>query len=151
MNVIKAQKIIFNELISGGHVRQFEVDKDNVFITPDGYRGFVLPYTSVQVNLDKIATLKSIDFASVVKEENLCHLTKELVLQEHPKAYLRKLKKGDLNIYFNQKYMECFQNPKFYNEKITGMIVVTEDISANRINQVVGIIMPTRVVEYHFA
>ena len=112
MNIIKAQKIIFTELISGGHVRKFEVDKDNVFITPDGYRGFVLPYTSVQVNLDKIATLKPIDIASVVKEENLCHLTKELVLQEHPKAYLRKLKKGDTNIYFNQKYMECFQNPQ---------------------------------------
>lgn len=151
MNITKAQKIIFDELISGGHVRKFEVDKDNVFITPDGFRGFVLPYTSIQVNLDRIATLKTIDFSSVVKEENLCHLTKELVLQEHPKAYLRKLKKGDTNIYFNQKYMECFQNPKFYNASSTGMIVVTEDISATRINQVVGIIMPTRVVEDHFA
>lgn len=151
MNITKVQKIIFNELISGGRVRKFEVDKDNVFITPDGYRGFVLPYTSIQVNLDRIATFKSIDFSSVVKEENLCHLSKELVLQEHPKAYLRKLKRGDTNIYFNQKFMECFQNPKFYNESAIGMIVVTEDISANRKNQVVGIILPTRVVEDYFA
>lgn len=105
----------------------------------------------MQVNLEKIQTVKPIDIASVVKEENLCHLSKELVLQEHPKAYLRKLKKGDTNIYFNQKYMECFQNPKFYNQSITGMVVVTEDISANRKNQIVGIIMPTRVVEDHFA
>ena len=150
MNINKAQKIIFNELISGGNVRKFDFDKDNVFITPDGKHGYVLPYASIQVNLEKIRPFKGIDILSVVREENLCHLSKELLLQEHPKAYLRKLKNGDRNIYFNQKYMECFQNPKFYNESNTGMIVVTEDISATRKNAIVGIILPVRVDERFF-
>lgn len=151
MNINKAQKIIFNELISGGKVRRFDFDEDNVFITPDGHHGFVLPYASIQVNLEKISTFKSIDLSSIVKEENLCHLTKELLLQEHPKAYLRKLKNGDRNIYFNSKYMECFQNPKFYNESKYGSIVVTEDISPTRLNRIVGVILPMRVEESYFA
>lgn len=150
MNINKAQKIIFNELISGGHVRRFEFDTENVFITPGGQYGFVLPYASIQVNIDKISPFKGIEIASVVKEENLCHLSRELLLQEHPKAYLRKLKNGERNIYFNQKYMECFQNPKFYNESSTGVIVVTEDISATRQNKIVGVILPVRVEEKFF-
>ena len=150
MNIIKAQKIIFNALLSGCHVRKYEFDKDNVFITPDCYHGYILPYSSLQVNIDRIPVMKNLDAESVVTEENCCRLSRELVLQEHPKEYLRKLKKGDQSIYFNQKLMDCFQNPKFYCKDPHQMIVITEDISANRKNAVVGIIMPTRVEEDYF-
>lgn len=150
MNIYKAQKIIFNELISGGRVARFDFDENNVFITPDGTYGFVLPNSSIQLNLSKMKQFDAIDLTSIVKEENLCHLSRELLLQEHPKAYLRKLKNGDRNIYFNQKKMECFQNPKFYNEKNEGLIVVTEDISATRQNSIVGVILPVRIKEDFF-
>lgn len=150
MNINKAQKIIFNELISGGIVGMYDFDESNVFITPDGTHGFVLPLNSIQLNIAKMKKITPLNLASVVKEENLCHLSKELLLQEHPKAYLRKLKNGDRNIYFNAKKMECFQNPKFYNEGNTSMIVVTEDISPIRQNSIVGVILPVRVVEEHY-
>ena len=150
MNINKAQKIIFNELISRGNVAMYDFDESNVFITPDGTYGFVLPLNSIQLNTAKMRKITPLNIASVVKEENLCHLSKELLLQEHPKAYLRKLKNGDRNIYFNSKKMECFQNPKFYNEGNTSIIVVTEDISPIRQNSIVGVILPVRVVEEQF-
>jgi hypothetical protein len=147
MNITKAQKIIFNALLSGNHVRRFEFDKDNVFITPDGYRGFVLPYSTLQVNIEKIQVFKNMDLASIVKDENLLQLTREILIQEHPKAYLRKLKNEERNVFLDQKYLECFQNPKFYQEDKNRMVVLTEDISAIRKNVIVGCILPVRVCE----
>lgn len=147
MNITKAQKTIFNALLSGDRVRRFEVDKDNVFITPNGCYGFVIPYSVLQVNIEKIGEFKAIDLASIVKEENRFQLTREILLQEHPKAYLRKLKNGERNVFLDQKYMECFQNPKFYQKEKDAIVVVTEDISATRINAVVGCILPVRVNE----
>lgn len=147
MNITKAQKTIFNALLSGDHVRRFDFDKDNVFITPGGTHGFVLPYSTLQVNIDRIQEFKPLDLLSVVKEENRFRLTRELLLNEHPKAYLRKLTNGERNVFLNQKYMECFQNPRFYQEKPNYIVVVTEDISAARKNVIVGAILPVRVDE----
>lgn len=147
MNINKAQKEIFNAMLSGKHVRKFEIDSDSVFITPDGFYGYVFPQTSLQINIGRIASVKSLDIGKIVTDENLCHLTKECVVNEFPKEILRKLRRGDQNIYFNQKYMDCFQNPKFYSEGSLGMIVVTEDISPIRLNTIVGAIMPKRVNE----
>lgn len=147
MNINKAQKEIFNAMLSGMHVKKFEVDSDSVFITPEGCHGYVFPQTSLQINVSKLASVTAIDIGKIVVEENLCRLTKECVINEFPKEILRKLKRGDQNIYFNQKYMDCFQNPKFYSEGGYGMIVVTEDISPIRLNAIVGVIMPKRVNE----
>ena len=148
MNITKAQKIIFNALLSNSYpVRRFEVDEDNVFITPDGYRGFIIPYSALQVNIDRMQTVKPFDISSVVKEENLLRLTRELLIQEHPKALLRKLTNGERNVFVNSKYIECFQNPRFYQKEKNQMVVVTEDISATRKNIIVGIVLPVRVAE----
>lgn len=147
MNINKAQKEIFNAMLSGANIRKFEVDSDNVFITPGGIHGYVFPQSSLQINIDRIPSVKKLDIEGIVTEENLCRLTKECLLNEFPKEILRKLKRGDQNIYFNSKYMECFQNPKFYSKGGYGMIIVTEDISANRLNTIVGIIMPKIVKE----
>lgn len=147
MNINKAQKEIFNAMLSGSHIKKFEMDNGDVFITPDGVHGFAFPQSTLQINIDRIPSCKNLDIEKIVKEENLCRLTKECLVNEFPKELLRKLKRGDQNIYFNSKYMECFQNPKFYSEGGFGMIVVTEDISAMRLNTIVGIIMPKRVKE----
>lgn len=145
MNVNKAQKEIFNAMLSGDNCRKFEIDEKNVFITPAGFHGFVIPYSQIQINLEKIPVFKGLDLQSVVKEENLCELTKEALILEYPRAYARKLKKGDEYIYFKEKYMSCFQNPRFYNANRHQMIVVTEDISATIQNKIVGVILPVRV------
>lgn len=147
MNIYKAQKEIFNAMLSGEHCGKYEIDEQNVFITPCGFHGFVIPYSQIQINLTKIRDMKNLDIQSIVREENLCELTKEALILEHPRIYARKLKKGDECIYFNEKLMRCFQNPKFYNAHPHQIIVVTEDISATKQNAIVGVILPTRVTD----
>lgn len=147
MNIIKAQKEIFNAMLSGGRCHKYELDEHNVFITPEGYNGYVIPYSQIQINLEKIPDCKNLDIQSVVCEENLCELTKEALILEHPREIARKLKRGNEFIYFKEKYMKCFQNPKFYNAHPHWIIVVTEDISANQKNCIVGAILPIRVAD----
>lgn len=148
MNVNKAQKEIFNAMLSGEQCRKYEIDEKSVFITPGGFNGYVIPYSQIQVNLAKIPDFKGLDLQSIVSEENLCELTKEALILEHPRAIARKLKRGNECIYFKEKYMSCFQNPKFYNKHPHQIIVVTEDISAMRKNEIVGAILPIRVPDY---
>ena len=145
MNIIKAQKEIFNSMLAGANVRKFEFDEQSIFITPDGYHGYVIPYTQIQVNLEKIKSFNKIDFQSVVTEENLCELTNEARIVQFPKRICRKLRRGSETIYFDNKYLACFQNPKFYNANKHSAIVVTEDISATMQNKVVGVILPLRM------
>lgn len=147
MNIYKAQKEIFNAMISGERCRKYEIDEKNVFITPSGNHGFVIPYSQIQINLAKIPDMPKLDFMSIVREENLCELTKEALILEYPRAYARKLKRGNEFIYFKEKLMSCFQNPKFYNAHPHQAIVVTEYISTTRQNEIVGIILPTRVTD----
>lgn len=145
MNIIKAQKEIFNAMLACNNVRKFELNEHNVFITANGFNGYVIPYSQVQINLEKIRDFTGLDLQSVVKEENLCNLTNEAIITNVPRKVLRKLTRGNDSIYFDEKLSVCFQNPKFYNEDSTRMIVVTEDISATRQNEIVGVILPTRV------
>ena len=147
MNLVKAQKEIFSAMISGCRCAKYEFDEKSVFITPEGYNGYVIPYSQIQVNLAKIPDLKALDLRAIVREENLCELTKEALILEHPRGYARKLKKGKEYIYFKEKYLGCFQNPKFYNAHPHQIIVVTEDVSATRQNEIVGAILPIRVVD----
>jgi hypothetical protein len=147
MNIIKAQKEIFNAMLSGERCHKYEFDEKSVFITPSGYYGYVIPYSQIQINLAKIPDCNNLDIKSVVREENLCELTNEAVILEHPRRYVRKLKRGNECIYFNEKYMSCFQNPKFYNAYPHQIIVVTEDVSATRQNEIVGVILPVRVTD----
>ena len=146
MNSNKAQKEIFNALLSGERCHKYEFDESSVFITPSGYHGFVIPYSQIQINLAKIPDMKDLNIQSIVKEENRCELTKEAYILDHPRnTYCRKLKRGNEYIYFKEKCMSCFQNPKFYNAHPYQMIVVTEDYATNREEKIVGIILPVRV------
>lgn len=144
MNFNKAQKDILNHLLNGDPVRKFEIDDDYVFITPNGYYGFVFPKVLLQVNIDRMPTFKSIDLAAVVNEENACVLTDECKILYRPyKGYARKLKRGDTEIFVNEKYLQWFQNPKFYCTAPNLMVVVTEGTSTSK-NAIVGLICPLR-------
>ena len=100
MNTTKAQKEIFNAMLKHNRVAKFEVDERRVFITPDGYHGFVIPLADIQVNLEKLKNMREIDLQAIVHEENLCKLSNECVLEERHgrKAYYRKLKNDKFNV-----------------------------------------------------
>lgn len=149
MNTVKAQKEIFNAMLKRNRVAQFEVDEHSVFITPDGHHGFVIPYTDIQVNLSKLRSMNKINLCDTVTEDNLCKLSRGIVLDEHRgrRKYLRKLKNDKFVVYVSEEFLQCFQNPKFYATSSTSSVVVTEDISATMQNAVVGLICPVRVCE----
>lgn len=126
MNFIKAQKEIFNSMLKGNNVRKFEMNENEVFITPDGFHGFVIPYSLIQINLEKISKVNHFHYENIIKEENLLRMTRELLIDDFPKKFLRKLTNGKRDIYVNEKYLECFQNPDFYNAGNYGMVIVTE-------------------------
>ena len=149
MNTTKAQKEIFNAMLKHNRVAKFEVDERSVFITPDGFHGFVIPLADIQVNLEKLKSMHKIDLQAIVHEDNLCKLSNECVIDGRPgrKEYFRKLKNDKFNVYISEKFLSCFQNPKFYATSSTSSVVVTEDIFANRGNAIVGLICPVRILE----
>lgn len=145
MNFNSAQKDIFNALLNGENVRKFDIDSDYTFITPTGFYGFVFPKVALFINTDRIQTSKAIDINSVVTQENECVLTDECkILYRSCKGYARKLKRGETEIYINEKFLKWFQNPKFYCAATNNLVVITESTSANK-NAIVGAICPIRI------
>ena len=93
--------------------------------------------------------MNKIDLQAIVREDNLCKLSMECVKDERPgrKEYIRKLKNDKFNVYISEKFLSCFQNPKFYATSSTSGVVVTENISATRQNEIVGLICSVRILE----
>lgn len=147
MNYNKAQKIVFDSICRGGRCGRFMVDDKNVFVTPDGIRGFVFPAASVCFNVEKIREMEKVPILETIKEENELKLTDDFRINERERTMMRRLKGGKKNsVFVNVKYLECFQNPRFYQDaNPRGIIVVTESMSSKETNIPVGIIMPVRV------
>ena len=144
MNFAKAQKEIVNELLKGRSVKGFDIDERHVLVSPDGFRGFIFPVSTVCFNLDRIKKIAAFSVADIVKEENELKLTPDFrLLDARRNLMCRRLKGTGKNTYVNVKYLEYFQNPRFFQEKNNlGVIVVTE--GANGADIPVGIILPIR-------
>lgn len=153
MNFAKAQKEIVSELLKGSRsMGRFNLDENNMLISPDGYKGYIIPVSAIVFNLEKIKEIDPFPISDIIKEENELKLTPDLRIQDHYRVgMIRRLKGNGKNTYVNAKYLDCFQNPRFYQDKSNvGRIVVTEAVvigghgSQTRIDRPVGIIMPVR-------
>lgn len=138
MKINKIYKHVFDAIIKG-KPRMFNLDDDYVFITPDGYYGFVFAKKAVPFNLELIEeTQQKLDLDSIVQKENLCKLTNYYVLDER-KNHTRILKKDDRKIYVNQKYLQYFEEyTEFYQKDDLQLVVAVEN------GQIVGALMPIR-------
>ena len=96
------------------------------------------------MTLDKIKEIAAFPIAEIVKDENELKLTPDLrLLDSRRNLVCRRLKGNGKNTYVNVKYLEYFQNPRFFQaESNLGTIVVTE--GAKGANIPVGIILPIR-------
>lgn len=143
MKINKIYKLIFGEIIKPKeYQKQMKVDDEHILITPNGYYGFVFNKKSLPFNLEMIkeATI-TLDLFSVIKPENLCKLTKCLVV-DSKLGFLNILKNGGRKIYVNSKYLGYFESyTEFYQEKDLSLIVAVE------CGQIVGCIMPIRYLE----
>lgn len=146
MNYIKAQKIIFDALCKGSpSVRKFAIGNDRIMVTPDGIRGFIFPMVAVNFNLEKIKDLNAFSFEEIIKPENEMFLTPDIRIDDRRREMYRRLKKTNGSTFVNTKYIDCFQNPSFFQAANKhSIIVVTEDVSPKMMNVPVGIIMPIR-------
>jgi hypothetical protein len=143
MKLNKIYKLIFDEIIKPkAYQRKFDLDEDNVFISPDGYYGFVISKKEIPFNLEMIKnTMGKIDLLSVVKPENLLRKTKHLV-----KLDLRGLANvfcnSDRKVYINSKYLSFYEDyAEFYQEKDLSLCVVVEN------GLIVGAVCPMRYNE----
>lgn len=144
MNFTKAQKEIVNELLHGRRVGGFNIDEKTVLVSPDGYKAYIFPVASVIFSLDKIKNITPIPVAEIVKDENELRLTPDFrLLDSLRNKMVRRLKGNGKNVFVNMKFLECFQNPQFFQEENKlSTIVVTE--KSNGKNIPVGIVLPVR-------
>lgn len=144
MNFTKAQKEIVNELLHGRRVSGFNIDEKTVLVSPDGYKAYIFPVASVIFSLDKIKNITPIPVAEIVKDENELRLTPDFrLLDSFRNKMVRRLKGNGKNVFVNMKFLECFQNPQFFQEENKlSTIVVTE--KSNGKNIPVGIVLPVR-------
>lgn len=146
MNYIKAQKIVFDRICKDSGGGRFMLDDSNVFVTPDGYRGYVFPVAGICFNIEKIREIGVLPIVETIKEENELKMTDDLRLDRYKGGMARRLKGNGKNVFVNVKYLDVFHNPRFYQDASgRGMIVVTEDMSATKKNIPVGIIMPMTI------
>ena len=138
MKINKIYKHVFDAIIKG-KPRMFNLDDDYVFITPDGFYGFVFAKKAVPFNLEMIEERKEkLDLSSIVQKENLCKLTNYYATPER-KSLARILKNNDRKIYINQKYLQYFEDyTEFYQKDNLQIVVAVEN------GQIVGGLMPIR-------
>ncbi len=144
MNYSKAQKIVFESICKNSRGGRFMLDDGNIFVTPDGVRGYVFPVAGVCFNVEKIRGMGKLPIIETIKENNELKLTDDLRIIKRG-GMMRRLKGKGKNVFVNVKYLDVFHNPRFYQDASgLGMIVVTEDMSVTKRNIPVGIVMPIR-------
>lgn len=126
MNYIKAQKEIFDALCRGVRTCRFDIDGNNVFVSPDGYRAHIFPKSLICFSLEKIPEITPFKVKELIQDQYQLTLTPDLrIVDAHRTA--RRLKGSSKNVLINVKFLSCFQNPKFYQaENPHSGVVVTE-------------------------
>lgn len=151
MNYTKAQKEVFDALCSGKRAVRFDIDGNNIFVSPDGFRAYIFPKNIICFGLEKIAELKKqFPVKELIQDQYQLTLTPDLrIIDAHRTA--RRLKGDGKNVLVNVKFLSCFQNPRFYQaeDPVSG-IVVTEPVYRGRgkIEEIpVGYLLPIRANE----
>ena len=116
MNYTKAQKEVFDALCSGKRAGRFDIDGNNIFVSPDGFRAYIFPKNIICFGLEKIAELKQFPVKELIQDQYQLTLTPDLrIIDAHRTA--RRLKGDGKNVLVNVKFLSCFQNPRFYQAK----------------------------------
>lgn len=138
MNIKKAQKDVFNQILNGAKAGFFHVDKNNVLVSADGYMGYIFPTKKIRFSLDGLREITPFPIAELVKPENRMAPTENYRTTQHGMCRWMKHANGNYVLVQN-KFLSCFTGAEFYSEGYNiSMIVAAEgDIP-------VGIILPIR-------
>lgn len=159
MNTNKAQKEVFNALLLGkGCTSGFFLENNEnnpMFVTTNGYVGYIFQPESIMFNVEKIRRIKSIEMKEIICSENKLEPTDDFrVVNRFKNQFAQRLKNKNYNVFVNTVYLKNFQNPSFYQKKgcPESHIVVTENLSATKTDYPVGIVCPIRIdipIEYY--
>lgn len=141
MKIKEVYKSIFNMLIKPEErVVKIEIDKNNIFISPSGYFGFVFDKRAIPFNLNIMTEVANkLNLQNITKEENRLILT-DMLKQHKALGLLSVFEKNGENIYVNTKYLKFFEEHAiFFQESKLGLIAVVEN------GNIVGAIMPVRI------
>lgn len=147
MNYTKAQKEVFDALCRGRRTGRFDVDGNNILVSPDRFRAYIFPKSIICFGLEKIVELKQFPVKELIQSQYQLTLTPDLrIIDAHRTA--RRLKGEGKNVLVNVKFLSCFQNPRFYQaENPVSGIVVTEPVYRVRgeVEEIpVGYLLPIR-------
>ena len=148
MNYDKAQKEVFNALLRGDRVCGYKFDDDHFFVTADGYKGYIFPNNLIQFNTEKVNIINPFANMSEPIPENELKLTLEFRAEDHTKGKMyRRLKADGKNVYVNDKFLQCFQNARFYQKQDEphGLITVTERLNPRGKDLPVGVVLPIKI------
>lgn len=138
MNIKKAQKDVFNQILNGSKAAFFHVDEDNLLVSPDGYMGYIFPSTQIRFSLDGLKGVAPFPIRELVKQENRIAPTENYRKTSHGMCRWMKHANGNYVLVQN-KFLSCFTGAEFYSEgRPISMIVATEG------KVPVGIIFPIR-------
>lgn len=144
MNFTKAQKIVFKAICDGKNPRKFQLEESYLFVTPDAMHGFVFPVTTINFNSEKIPEMKPLQIKEVIKPENKLTITNDLRLESDGRGMCRRFKINGRSVFLRTKFLECFQNSTFYQDKDDerSIVVATERFASPKKDFPVGIILP---------
>ena len=138
MNIKKAQKDVFNQILNGAKAGFFHMDEDNVLVSADGCMGYIFPAPKIRFSLDGVREITPFPIRELVKQENRIAPTENYRTTSHGMCRWMKHANGNYVLVQN-KFLSCFTGAEFYSEgHPISMIVAAEGETP------VGIILPIR-------
>lgn len=152
MNYIKAQREIFNAIARNERAIGFNMEGERICVTTTGYYAFIFPVEMISFNPNKLAKMDALAVHELIAPENELTLTQIFRAENNGigRCNMHRLLRGPgKNVYVNSKYLECFDNPKFYQAKENKFshIVVTEYSDYLDKDIPVAIVLP---IKYYF-
>ena len=96
MNFAKAQKEVVTELLKGSRsMGRFNIDENHILVTPDGYKGYIFPVSTIVFDIGRIKEIQAFPVAEIVKPENELELTPDLRLINSIRTGMARRLKGD--------------------------------------------------------
>lgn len=141
MNFIKAQKEIFNNIVSGDRVCGYWIDDDRFFVTGDAFHGFVFPKETIAFDVKKVNGIKKVLDLEDIKPENECVETNNFKLVCGKMMRLFNHRSGR-PVFVNVNFLKHFQNAKYYQPDENKAVWVVEEIRGKSFP--VGVVLPIR-------
>ena len=114
MNYKIANKEVCKALINGELVRGYNIDENTIFVTPDGFYGFVIPKTEIVFDATRIKqTKKMFDFSGYIKPENEIKPTNNYIKAE--KDFCRRFDGKDWQLYVKEKFLQKLDKSECYS------------------------------------